>query len=51
MRIFLAGQAQAGSSHEEELKEAFHCANDDLVSESGTQINFISPGDKLEFNR
>jgi hypothetical protein len=41
MRIFLAGQPQASSGHEEELEEAFHCANDDLVSESGTQINFI----------
>lgn len=51
MRIFLAGQPQAGSGHEEELKEAFHCANDDLFSESGTQINFIRPAHKLKFDR
>lgn len=50
MRIFLAGQPQAGSGHEEELKEAFHCANDDLFSESGTQINFIRPAHKLKFD-
>jgi hypothetical protein len=51
MRILLAGQAQAGSSHKEELKEAFHGANDDLVSESGTQINFIRPANRLKVDR